>query len=183
MGGATAANEIATAEKKARRRRKKCGGLLSPNMYTFGAILACVAWDGNVNALMRILCTLEKGEEYPNVVPNHVIYSTVISACTNHCAANGAAHSDHRDGVGSIARRGIIDNNIVDTALEVLNCGIRTLGGYGGMGVVGYNAVILTMAQAGRWRLAMQMLGSTTTKQQWRHPPPPSSFFESPPLP
>ncbi len=91
-----------------------------------------MAWDGNVNMSMRILRALEEGEEYPDVIPNHVIYSTVISACGNRCATNAAAHGDHRNSIGNGARRGIVNIDIVDTALEVLNRGIRMLGGRGG---------------------------------------------------
>jgi len=83
-----------------RRRRKKYGGSLSRNVYTFGVMLACAARDGDVGASMRMLNTLEGGE-YPDVALNEVIYSTVISACANHCAAaatttynNNAKNSD-----------------------------------------------------------------------------------------
>jgi hypothetical protein len=120
-------------------------------VYTFGAILACVVRDGDAdgNASMRILRTLEEGEEYPDVVPNHVTYSTVISACANCCAANAAAHGNHRDSIGNGTRRGIVVKEIVNMALEVLNRGIRTQGGRGHKGMVGYNANQPWRGQAG----------------------------------
>ena len=190
---ATTAAMTTTAKGKATRRKKKYGGSLSPNVYTFGAILACAARDGDVGTSMRILRTLEVGAKYPDVTLNHVLYSTVISACANHCAAAASRDDDVReDGGGGLpaadgAGRRIGDDDIVELALEVLNRGIRTLGG-GGMGVVGYNAVISTMAKAGRWRMAVQFLGemilhsssssssSTTTALL----PPPSSNPPSP---
>jgi hypothetical protein len=163
LGGTTAATKIATVGKKARKKRKTRGGSLSPNMYTFGAILTCAARDSNVDgiALMRILRTLEEGEEYPDVVPNHVIYSTVISACANCCAADTAVQVDHRDSIGNGMRRGIINDNIVDMALEMLNRRIRTQRGWGGKGVVGYNANQPWRGRAGleQWRSTLNLEG------------------------
>ena len=186
----TAAAATATAKDKATGRRKKYGGSLSPNAYTFGAILACAARDGDVGTSMRILRTLEGGARYPDVTLNHVLYSTVISACANHCAAAVSSRDDDREGGGGVPAAGRIgDDDIVELALEVLNRGIRTLGG-GGMGVVGYNAVISTMAKAGRWKMAVQFLGemilhsssspSSTTTTTTAVLPPPSSNPPSP---
>ena len=153
----TSTTKMTTAtETRRRRRRRKFGGSLSPNVYTFGAMLACAARDGDVDASMRILGTLEDGD-YPDVALNQVIYSTVISACANHCVAN--------DDGSEIDRRGstrMSDDDIVGLALEVLNRGNKMLSegvGGRGMGVVGYNAVISTMARTGRWRMAVQLLG------------------------
>ncbi|KAL3816130.1 hypothetical protein ACHAXA_011627 [Cyclostephanos tholiformis] len=140
------------------KRRKKYGGSLSPNVYTFGAMLACAARDGDVDSSMRILGMLEDGE-YPDVSLNQVIYSTVISACANHCVTNS-----NDDGFEIDCRGGkrMSDDDIVKLALKVLNRGIGILSkgeGVEGMGVVGYNAVISTMARTGRWRMAVQLLG------------------------
>ncbi len=82
-------------------------------------------------ALMRILRALEEREEYPNVFLSHFIFSEVISACPNRCAANAVAHGNHGEGIGDGTRKEIINDDIVDTALEVLNCGTTTLGGGG----------------------------------------------------
>ena len=117
----------ATETRRRRRRRRKFGGSLSPNVYTFGAMLACAARDGDVDASMRILGTLEDGD-YPDVALNQVIYSTVISACANHCVAN--------DDGSEIDRRGstrMSDDDIVGLALEVLNRGNKMLSGRGGV--------------------------------------------------
>ena len=143
---------------KGRTRRKKFGGALTPNVYTFGAILACAARDGDVDASMRIIGTLEEGT-YPDVSLNQVIYSTVISACANYCVANDSDDRSEVDGPGAMR---MSDDDIVKLALDVLNRGINLLSegeGGGGMGVVGYNAVISTMARTGRWRMAVQLLG------------------------
>jgi hypothetical protein len=48
-GGRQPQPRLPPRKKKVRRRRKKRGGSLSPNVYTFGAILACAARDGDVN--------------------------------------------------------------------------------------------------------------------------------------
>ena len=132
---------------------KKAGGALSPNVFTFGSLLACCARNGDIAASAELLRVLEAGEEYPDVALNEVLYSTVISACE---------------------RADVPD---VELALEVLNRGVRTL--YEGskgvvvdnkerkmkartkgtMGVVGYNAAISAMARSGRWKMAVQLLG------------------------
>jgi len=143
-------------------KSKKPGGALSPNVFTFGSLLACCARNGDVDTSLELLRVLEEGAEYPDVVLNEVIYSTVISACERAREPN------------------------VELALEVLHRGISTLallsngsnnhgGGSGGsnggganpkrnkgtttMGVVGYNAAISTMARAGQWKMAVQLLG------------------------
>ena len=133
---------------------KKPGGSLSPNVFTFGSLLACCARNGDVQTSTELLTILEAGTEYPDVALNEVIYSTVISACERASEPN------------------------VELALRVLNKGISTLsssssGGGGGtnnsnktkakgkgtMGVVGYNAAISTMARAAKWKMAVQLLG------------------------
>mmetsp|Transcript_45924 Transcript_45924/g.96431 ORF Transcript_45924/g.96431 Transcript_45924/m.96431 type:complete len:370 (-) Transcript_45924:98-1207(-) len=60
---------------------KKPGGALSPNVFTFGSLLACCARNGDVDASVELLHMLEDGTRYPDVKVNEVIYSTVISAC------------------------------------------------------------------------------------------------------
>jgi pentatricopeptide repeat protein len=143
--------------------------------------------------------TTKKKKNYPDVILNQVIYSTVISAFANYCASSFASYSYMTEedinyennnisttatissGSGSSSSGDRIDNDeIVKLALEVLNRGICTLSyntmscpkGSGGsssssssnssmtmMGVVGYNAVISTMANTGKWRMAVQLLG------------------------
>jgi hypothetical protein len=193
-GGTTAATKIATAEKRARRRRrKKRARLLSPNVYTFSAILACAVRDGNVNVLMRILRALEGGEEYPDVVLNHIIYSTVINACANYCAADVAAHGNHCDSIGNGTTRGIVNDDIVDTALEVLNYKIRTLGGGGAWAWWGTMLInhgtgrTVEDVRANAWGVdiafVVLLLHLDNDNDDGSGDPPPSSFFESPPLP
>ncbi|KAL7450846.1 hypothetical protein ACHAWC_002704 [Mediolabrus comicus] len=129
---------------------KKWSGALSPNVFTFGALLACCARNGDTESSLKLLHELEDGSVYPDVMPNGVIYSTVISACERSDEPN------------------------VDLALELLNNAIVTLsssagaaesgGGKGktsvaaAMGVVGYNAAISTMARAAEWKMAVQLL-------------------------
>ncbi|KAL9186472.1 hypothetical protein ACHAXT_005710 [Thalassiosira profunda] len=139
---------------------KKPGGALSPNVFTFGSLLACCARNGDVAKSLELLKVLEKGEEYPDVVPNGVVYSTVISACERAPEPR------------------------VDVALEVLNRGMRALSSNGnngpknnmggGMGVVGYNAAISTLARAAEWRRAVQLLGEMIL-----HSSPPKTSEES----
>lgn len=129
---------------------KKWAGALSPNVFTFGALLACCARNGDTVESLKLLHELESGK-FPDVVVNGVIYSTVISACE---------------------RAEVVD---VDLALEVLNNATVALaarnndgdaakGGGGNknsnavMGVVGYNAAISTMARAMEWKMAAQLL-------------------------
>lgn len=127
---------------------KKWAGALSPNVFTFGALLACCARNGDIDQSLELLHDLERGDVYPDVVLNGVIYSTVISAC----------------------ERAKEEVN-VHLALEVLNNATVTLassaGGGGAnnhknsnavMGVVGYNAAISTMARAMEWKMAAQLL-------------------------
>ena len=140
---------------------KKSGGALSPNVFTFGSLLSCCARNGDISTSLEILKQLEVGDEYPDVILNEVIYSTVISACERSDVPN------------------------VRLALEVLNRGILTLSngssantlGKDGegkegkmqktnkktkgqiMGVVGYNTVISTMARDMQWKKAVQLLG------------------------
>ncbi|KAL7532081.1 hypothetical protein ACHAXR_004422 [Thalassiosira sp. AJA248-18] len=152
----------ATSPLNAKDGSKKPGGALSPNVFTFGSLLACCARNGNVDTSLALLEVLEHGEKYPDVALNEVIYSTVISAC----------------------ERAEVPK--VEIALRVLNRGISTLESGGGneggeekkregggekkkkknraktkgtMGVVGYNAAISTMARAARWKMAVQLLG------------------------
>ena len=116
---------------------KKWAGALSPNVFTFGALLACCARNGNTDQSLELLHELEEGNKYPDVVLNGVIYSTVISACERATDVN------------------------VNLALEVLNNATVTLAGKernAVMGVVGYNAAISTMARAMEWKMAAQLL-------------------------
>ena len=130
---------------------KKWSGALSPNVFTFGALLACCARNGDTESSLKLLHELEDGSVYPDVIPNGVIYSTVISACERSDEPN------------------------VDLALELLNNAIVTLSSSsagasesGGnqkknnvaaaMGVVGYNAAISTLARAAEWKMAVQLL-------------------------
>ena len=200
---------------------KKYGGALSPNVYTFGSLLTCLARDGDIYKSMSILQILEndaggggdiddiiagteeereeendkkkttkKKKKYPDVILNQVIYSTVISAFANYCISYSSSYITEEDidyennnisttaTTASSSSSSKIDNDeIVKMALGVLNRGIRTLsyntmsspkGGNSSssrgnsmtmMGVVGYNAVISTMANTGKWRMAVQLLG------------------------
>lgn len=127
---------------------KKWSGALSPNVFTFGALLACCARNGDTESSLKLLHELEDGRVYPDVIPNGVIYSTVISACERSDEPN------------------------VDLALELLNNAIVTLSSSSAgaaenqkknnvataMGVVGYNAAISTMARAAEWKMAVQLL-------------------------
>ena len=132
-------------------KKKKWAGALSPNVFTFGALLACCARNGDTTSSLELLHQLETGELYPDVVVNGVIYSTVISACERAEVVN------------------------VNLALEVLNNATVALSRSGGggttknggkntnrnngvMGVVGYNAAISTMARAMEWKMAVQLL-------------------------
>ena len=134
------------ANGNARRRERKKGGALSPNVYTFGSLLASCARNGDVTKSKEILKLLESDDAYyPDVHPNGVIYSTVISAC------------ERRDGGPD-----------VDTALDVLNRGMKKLHDGGGdgsrpaassMGVVGFNAALSAVARDARWEMAVQLLG------------------------
>jgi len=146
--------------------QKKIGGALSPNIYTFGSLLSCYSRnEGQISNSLELLETLEKGEVYPDVIINEVIYSTVISSCERAQVPN------------------------VKLALEVLNRGILNLSSTsttgsesgdsgsgdkkkkkkiksGQMGVVGYNTVISTMAKSKEWKLAIRLLGEMILHSQ-----------------
>eukprot|EP00581_Thalassiosira_minuscula_P005923 CAMPEP_0183748252 /NCGR_PEP_ID=MMETSP0737-20130205/67677_1 /TAXON_ID=385413 /ORGANISM="Thalassiosira miniscula, Strain CCMP1093" /LENGTH=418 /DNA_ID=CAMNT_0025983971 /DNA_START=634 /DNA_END=1886 /DNA_ORIENTATION=- len=119
---------------------KKPGGALSPNVFTFGSLLACCARNGDVDASVELLRMLEDGTRYPDVVVNEVIYSTVISAC-ERCPSGPK----------------------VELALRILNRATVQLakrsGGKDSMGVVGFNAAISAMARSLEWKMALQLLG------------------------
>jgi hypothetical protein len=135
---------------------KKPGGALSPNVFTFGSLLACCARNRDVETSVELLLVLEEGERYPDVALNEVIYSTVISACERSEEPN------------------------VGLALKVLNRAILTLSDTndtndnntrkaktkGTMGVVGFNAAISTMARAAQWKMAVQLLGEMILHSQ-----------------
>lgn len=149
----------------------KWAGALSPNVFTFGALLACCARNGDIARSLELLHELEEGTVYPDVVLNGVIYSTVISACERAKDVN------------------------VDLAMEVLNNATVTLAAGGGrnncknnknssnnavvMGVVGYNAAISTMARAMEWKMAAQLLDEMIIHSQ--SPPPSSSSVPTAP--
>lgn len=130
---------------------------ISPNVFTFGSLLASCARSRDIDTSLQLLHELE-GRQYPDVVPNGVIYSTVISACERQAGA-----LEH-DGNKSSS----VNNNMVDLALELLNNATLALSmdtssgqnseGGGGIGVVGFNAAISTMARQAEWRLAVQLL-------------------------
>mmetsp|Transcript_31750 Transcript_31750/g.63553 ORF Transcript_31750/g.63553 Transcript_31750/m.63553 type:complete len:970 (+) Transcript_31750:35-2944(+) len=115
----------------------KKGGRLSPNVFTFGSLLASCARNGDISLAVKLLRELEGGS-YPDVTPNNVIYSTVISACERS------------------------DPPRVDLALELLNNATVALSSSssnaGGLGVVGFNAAISTMARAAQWQMAVRLL-------------------------
>ena len=111
---------------------------LTPNVFTFGSLLLCCARNGDISTSLEILHNLEEGEKYPDVAPNEVIYSTVISSCERSPLPN------------------------VDLALEVLNRSLSFLAAgktSSTMGVVGYNAAMSTIARAEQWKMAVQLLG------------------------
>ena len=138
-------------------------GALSPNVFTFGSLLASFARNGDIDSSLALLDTLEKGIEYPDVIPNGVIYSTVISACERSNPPR------------------------VGLALELLNNATLalSLGGGGssgsgnrssssGVGVVGFNAAMSTMARAAQWQMAVRLLDemilhSNSSMESFRH--------------
>lgn len=144
------------------------GGALSPNVFTFGSLLASCARNGDTATSLELLHELEGGETYLDVVPNGVVYSTVISACERACSLGRRIKK----------KEGVDGNNngrkMVDLALELLNNATlalsideATLGSEGGkkggkassgMGVVGFNAAISTMARAAQWKMAVRLL-------------------------
>lgn len=129
---------------------KKPGGALSPNVFTFGSLLACCARNGDVDTSLELLEVLERGEQYPDVALNEVIYSTVISACERAEVPNVklALKVLHR----GIATLTLLSNSTSTAASSKKSKAI------GSMGVVGYNAAISTMARAGQWKMAVQLL-------------------------
>eukprot|EP00804_Cyclotella_cryptica_P010999 CCRYP_017491-RB/>CCRYP_017491-RB protein AED:0.04 eAED:0.04 QI:345/1/1/1/0.66/0.5/4/866/1015 len=129
---------------------------ISPNIFTFGALLASCARNGDVATSLQLLRELES-RKYPDVVPNGVIYSTVISACEKRAGDSGRGEKDN---IGT-------KNNMVHLALELLNNATLALSmnadnvkksGVGGIGVVGFNTAISTMARAAEWKMAVQLL-------------------------
>ena len=127
---------------------------MSPNVFTFGSLLASCARNGDVETSLQLLGDLENGK-YSDVVPNGVIYSTVISACERKA---GSYDRDERES----------SSKMVDLALELLNNAILALStniesgqhqeGGAGISVVGFNAAISTMARAAEWEMAVQLL-------------------------
>ncbi|KAL7549434.1 hypothetical protein ACHAWF_012701 [Thalassiosira exigua] len=129
---------------------KKPGGAISPNVFTFGSLLACCARNGDVAKSLELLEILEEGKQYPDAKPNGVVYSTAISACE---------------------RAEVPDSTV---ALRLLNRGIERLAsateGGGGMGVVGYNAAISVLARAADWRSAVRLLGEMILRSSSSRP-------------
>jgi pentatricopeptide repeat domain-containing protein 1 len=124
---------------------------ISPNVFTFGSLLASCARNRDIDTSLQLLHDIESGK-YLDVVPNGVIYSTVISACERSA--------------GDLAGSG--NNNMIGLALELLNnatlaLSMDTKSGQSsergnGIGVVGFNAAISTMARGAEWKLAVQLL-------------------------
>ena len=132
---------------------------ISPNVFTFGSLLASCARNRDVQTSLQLLHELESGK-YPDVVPNGVIYSTVISACEKRAGVNVRGKDKREAGA---------HNNMVDLALELLNNatlafsmdvdgGGKNAAAGGGIGVVGFNAAISTMARAAEYKKAIQLL-------------------------
>ena len=131
---------------------------ISPNVFTFGSLLASCARNRDIDTSLHLLHELEDGK-YLDVVPNDVIYSTVISACERKAAASIQDANGRSD--------------MVELALEVLNnatlaLSLDTASGQsseegGGIGVVGFNAAISTMAREAEWRMAVQLLSEMIT--------------------
>lgn len=129
---------------------------ISPNVFTFGSLLASCARNRDISSSLQLLHELESGR-YPDVVPNGVIYSTVISACERSC-------------VGACGREGKSStvHDMVNLALELLNNATLALSidtksgqsshGRNAIGVVGFNAAISTMARCAEWKMAVQLL-------------------------
>lgn len=117
---------MASLDATKKKRKKKHGGALSPNVYTFGALLACCARDGDISTSLELLSILEEGTQYPDVEMNDVIYSTVISACANANIMNSTISNDDLGGRSRSSSSSSIPNN-VKVALDVLNRGIAKL--------------------------------------------------------
>lgn len=121
---------------------KKPGGALSPNVFTFGCLLKCCAKSRDLDKALEILRILEEGKKYPDVVPNEVIYGTVISACER-----------------SVEPRADLAMRVLNRALATLSPKDASAGRGGGMGVVGFNAAVSAMARAAEWEMAVRLLG------------------------
>ncbi len=118
---------------------------LLPNVYTFGSLIRVYARIGDINTCIQILNEMKN--KY-NIVPNSVIYSTIISAC------------EHLDDE--------MNNVNVKLALQLFQEATTTTTNSNNndkimkkkmdMNIVVYNTVLSVFAKGGEWKLACQLL-------------------------
>ena len=102
---------------------------LRPNVYTAGSLMSCFARSRDAEGALKLL--REMDDKY-GVKPNHVVYSTAISACER-------SQPSRADVALQLLREATSDPQIE-------------------MGVVGYNTAISALARVGDWKRAVQLL-------------------------
>ena len=155
---------ISTASSsKSKENKNQTQQPLIPNVYTFGSLIRAFARIGDVKKCRQIL--KEMKHEY-HIIPNSVIYSTIISACEN-VNSNGKNNEYDNNNANGIRGRssGVGENFDVDVkqALNLFQEAIATGTDVHNnkrvdMNIVVYNTMLSILAKAGEWRLACQLL-------------------------
>eukprot|EP00978_Attheya_sp_CCMP212_P023673 scaffold72985_cov52-Attheya_sp.AAC.4 len=126
---------------------KKSQPTLSPNVFTFGALMSACARGRDPDRAMTLLRSMK--EEH-GIEPNAVVYSTAISAC------------ERSDPPKAELALELLREATTALLLATTNTNANTKTGPP-MSVVGYNAAISALARAGQWKVAVQLLEEMTT--------------------
>ena len=157
--------DIFTTSTSTNTTKTKKSFFLIPNVYTFGSLIRAYARQGDIKTCLQIL--KEMKENY-NVIPNSVIYSTIISTC-DHVRIDKNNESDDESDDGNGKMRGVVD---VKLALKLFQEAIESSSSKSksyknnrvngkteiNMNIVVYNTLLSVLAKAGEWKLACQIL-------------------------
>jgi len=132
---------------------------LSPNVYTFGALVKVCARAGDAD---RCVALIEQMRNEFKVQPNAVIYSTAISACERshpprpdmavrllQQCVNPITDTDQSTDNNTISKNKTAKNTAAANTLTMMD---------GTMNIVGYNAALSACARGGRWKMALRLL-------------------------
>ena len=143
---ATSATQSEEEDEAVRRQRRQ----LIPNVYTFGSLIRAYARIGDTTTCANLLQDMKT--KY-SIIPNSVIYSTIISACENVNNDSTNVNVNLALKLFQEATSTNDENDESDESDEKCNSHKKM-----DMNIVVYNTVLSVFAKGKEWKLACQLL-------------------------